>query len=99
MTDDENAYMFMARVFASGKLYLASMPVDVRPFFDNQFIINDGKWYGIYFPGHPLVLALGAVVGAERWMPSLVADAMVGLAFMVARLIFGSRAALSATAL
>ncbi len=99
MTDDENAYVFMARVFASGKLYLASMPVDVRPFFDNQFIINDGKWYGIYFPGHPLVLALGAVVGAERWMPSLVAAATVGMAFVVARRIFGARAATIATIL
>jgi hypothetical protein len=93
MTDDENAYVFMARVFASGKLYLASVPVDLRHFFDNQFIINDGKWYGIYFPGHPLVLALGAVFGGERWVPSLVAAVTVGMAFVVARRIFGARAA------
>lgn len=93
MTDDENAYVFMARVFASGRLYLPSMPADIRHFFDNQFIINDGRWYGMYFPGHPLVLALGAVVGAERWVPSLVAVATVGMAFVVARRIFGARAA------
>lgn len=93
ITDDENAYVFMARVFASGRLYLPSMPAEIRSFFDNQFIINDGKWYGIYFPGHPLVLALGAVVGAERWIPSLVTVLSVVIGFLVARRIFGPRAA------
>ena len=93
ITDDENAYVFMARVFASGRLYLPSMPAEIRPFFDNQFIINDGKWYGIYFPGHPLVLALGALVGGERWIPSLVTVLTVVMGFLVARRIFGARAA------
>lgn len=93
ITDDENTYVFMARVFASGRLYLPSMPEEIRPFFDNQFIINDGKWYGIYFPGHPMVLALGALVGAERWIPSLVTVLTVVMGFLVARRIFGARAA------
>ena len=99
MTDDENAYVFMARVFASGRLYLPSLPADIRQFFDNQFIINDGHWYGMYFPGHPLVLALGALIGAERWVPSLVATATVAMAFLVARRIFGTRTAAIATVL
>lgn len=93
ITDDENAYVFMARVFATGKLYLASMPAEIRPFFDNQFILNDGKWYGMYFPGHPLVLALGALVGAERWIPSLVAILSVLIGYLVSRRIFGARVA------
>ena len=93
ITDDENAYVFMARVFASGRLYLPSMPAEIRPFFDNQFIINDGKWYGMYFPGHPLVLALGALVGAERWVPSLVAILSVLIGYLVSRRIFGARVA------
>jgi len=93
ITDDENAYVFMARVFASGRLYLPSMPPEIRPFFDNQFIINDGKWYGIYFPGHPLTLALGALVGAEQWIPSLAAVLTVALGFLVGRRIVGARAA------
>ncbi|HEY7868369.1 MAG TPA: hypothetical protein VIF59_04025, partial [Methylomirabilota bacterium] len=59
ITDDETVYRFMARTFAGGRLYVPSMPEAVRPFFDHQFVVNDGKWYGIYFPGHPLALALG----------------------------------------
>lgn len=93
ITDDENAYVFMARVFASGRLYVPSMPSEIRAFFDNQFIINDGKWYGIYFPGHPLVLAMGALVGVERWIPSLVVVLTAVMGFLVARRIFGARAA------
>jgi hypothetical protein len=93
ITDDENTYVFMARVFATGKLYLASLPAEIRPFFDNQFIINDGKWYGMYLPGHPLVLALGALVGAERWVPSLVAILSVLMGYFVSRRIFGARVA------
>jgi hypothetical protein len=99
ITDDENAYVFMARVFASGRLYLPSMPTEIRPFFDNQFIINDGKWYGIYFPGHPLLLAVGVLVGAERWIPSLVTVFTVVMGFLVARRIFGGRTAAMAALL
>ena len=93
ITDDENAYEFMARVFASGKLYLASLPAEIRPFFDNQFIVNDGKWYGMYFPGHPLILALGARVGAEHWVPSVVTAMSVLMGYLVGRRIFGPRTA------
>ncbi len=68
ITDDENVYTFMARTFASGRLYLESMPEPVRPFFNNQFIINDGKWYGIYFPGHSALLALGERFHLMHWV-------------------------------
>lgn len=96
ITDDENVYTFMARTFASGRLYLPSMPEPVRPFFDNQFLINDGKWYGIYFPGHPAVLALGERVHLMRWVPAVAAALTVALTFAVGRRVFGQRAALLA---
>lgn len=94
ITDDESTYVFMARVFATGRLYLESLPAEVRPFFDNQFIINDGKWYGMYFPGHPLVLAVGALVGAERWIPTVVAILSGLMGYLVSRRMFGPRAAM-----
>jgi hypothetical protein len=96
ITDDENAYSFMARTFASGRLYLPSMPEPVRPFFDNHFIINDGKWYGIYFPGHPALLALGERLHLMRWVPTVSAALTVPLTFAVGRRVFGQRAALLA---
>ena len=96
ITDDENVYAFMARTFAAGQLYLPSLPELVRPFFDNHFIINDGKWYGIYFPGHPALLALGERLHAMRWVPSVAATLTVPVAFKVGRRIFGLRTALIA---
>jgi hypothetical protein len=96
ITDDENVYTFMARTFASGRLYLPSMPEPVRPFFDNQFLINDGKWYGIYFPGHPAALALGERVHLMHWVPAVSATLTAALAFAVGRRVFGQRAALLA---
>jgi hypothetical protein len=96
ITDDENVYSFMARTFASGRLYLPSMPEPVRPFFDNHLIINDGKWYGIYFPGHPALLALGERLHLMRWVPAVSAALTVPLTFAVGRRVFGQRAALLA---
>ena len=96
ITDDENVYSFMARTFASGRLYLPSMPEPVRPFFDNAFIINDGKWYGMYFPGHPALLALGERLHLMHWVPTVSAALTVPLTFAVGRRVFGQRAALLA---
>jgi hypothetical protein len=93
ITDDENVYAFMARVFASGRLSAPSPPGPIRAFFDNQFIVNDGKWYGMFFPGHGFLLAIGQWVGAARWVPTASAVATALLAFLVARRAFGRRAA------
>jgi hypothetical protein len=57
VSDDEHSYAFMAQLFASGRVYVPSLPPALRPFLDNHFIVNDGKMYGIFFPGHPAALA------------------------------------------
>jgi 4-amino-4-deoxy-L-arabinose transferase-like glycosyltransferase len=99
ITDDENVYAFMARTFASGHVYLPSLPEPVRPFFDNQFVVNNGKWYGIYFPGHPIALALGERLHVMHWIPACSAALTVLVGFAVGRRVFGQRAALLALAL
>jgi hypothetical protein len=64
LTDDESAYLFSARLLASGRLYVPSprMPV----FFDNGFVVNDGRMYGQYFLGWPALLALGVRLSAAE---------------------------------
>jgi len=96
ISDDENAYVFMAQLFASGRIYLPSPPEALRPFFDNQFLIDDGKLYGIYFPGHPAVLAIGEFLGGLHWVTTVSASLTIPLAFGVARRVFGQRTALVA---
>jgi hypothetical protein len=92
ITDDENVYDFMARVWAGGRLVATSPPPAVRPFFENQFIVNDGRWYGIYAPGHILMLALGQWLGAIRWVTTIEAILTVPVAWALARRLYGERA-------
>jgi hypothetical protein len=93
ISDDEHAYAFMGQLFATGRIYVPSLPAALRPFLDNQFIINDGKMYGIYFPGHPAALAIGERLHIMAWVPTVSASLTVPLAFGVARRIFGLRTA------
>ena len=93
ITDDENVYHFQAKLLASGRLYAASLPEAVRPFFNNQFIINNGRWFGSYFLGHPAVLALASMLGIVEWVGPLAAALTALLAIGIARRIFNDRVA------
>jgi hypothetical protein len=59
---DTVAQLFQARLFAQGRLFVASPPYP--QFFDIPQIINNGHWYSQYPFGHPLLLMLGVLVGA-----------------------------------
>ncbi len=94
ITDDENVYDFMARMWAAGHLSVPSPPLPVRPFFENQFIVNDGRWYGIYAPGHPLALTVGQWLGAIHWVTTIEAVLTALLGWALATRLFGRRAGL-----
>jgi hypothetical protein len=99
ITDDENVYDFMARMWVAGHLSVPSPPPAVRAFFENQFIVNNGRWYGIYAPGHPLALTLGQWIGAIRWVTTVEALLTVLLGWALATRLFGRRAGLLALGL
>ncbi len=69
ITDDEDVYLFQARIFASGHGALPSP--EPRTAFDAIFVVNDGRWFGQYPPGHPLALVPGVLAGAPRAIPPL----------------------------
>jgi len=58
---DSIAQVFQAKIFACGKLYAASHPF--KEFFDYTHMINNGKWYSQYPPGHALFLMIGVLLG------------------------------------
>jgi Dolichyl-phosphate-mannose-protein mannosyltransferase len=93
VTDDEHVYQFQAKLLASGRLYADSPPPVVRPFFNNQFIVNNGRWHGTYFVGHPAVLALAMQVGLMEWTGPVCAALTLLLGVGIARRIFGERTA------
>jgi hypothetical protein len=93
ITDDENVYHFQAQLLASGRLYVDSLPGPIRPFFDNQFIVNNGRWFSPYFLGHPAVLAVFLKLGLAQWIGAVEAALTLLLAVGIARRVFGDRAA------
>ena len=63
---DGIAYWFQAQTYATGLAYRPSPP-DPR-LFEQFLIMDDGeKWFSIFPPGWPLVLALGMKLGAP-WL-------------------------------
>jgi hypothetical protein len=66
LTDDESAYRFAAELLASGRLWVPSPPLKL--FFDQNFIVNDGRMYAVYFLGWPALLVPGVWLG----MPGIV---------------------------
>jgi hypothetical protein len=62
LADDESAYRFAAELLASGRLWVPSPALKL--FFDQNFMINDGRLYPVYFLGWPALLVPGVWVGA-----------------------------------
>jgi 4-amino-4-deoxy-L-arabinose transferase-like glycosyltransferase len=73
--EDEHANLFQADVFAAGRAYVA-VPRQPDSFFI-PFVVNtaEGKRFGKYPPGYPLLLALGAAVG-QPWLVNALAAAL-----------------------
>jgi len=61
VTDDEPTYDLQAKLLLHGSLYVAP-PVEKS--FNNVFILPGQKFTGQYQPGHPLMMALGMLMGS-----------------------------------
>ncbi len=95
---DEIAYLFQARVFAAGHLSLPAPAL--ASFFPAEWVVtHQGRWFAIFPPGWPAILAVGQWLGA----PWLVNPALTALALVVvhalARELIGREAALGVTLL
>jgi len=93
ISDDEHVYRFIAQTLRAGSL-TAPSPVQDLPFFQEQFVVlSPTVRYGKYPIGHPLLLALGQAVGAERLVvPGMTALLALGLLWL-GRALFGPEAA------
>ena len=97
ITDDGDCYRFHARILAKGQLTAASPPD--RSFYDNIFLINNGRWYSQYSPGHPAALVPGVWLGDPWTVPPLLAALTVLLVAAATRRLYGRLAAAVAAAL
>ena len=94
---DEIAYLFQAKVFASGALEAPSL--EPRAAFNMWFIDDRGARFSIFPPGWPLFLALGVRLGVPRLVNPLLHFATVLLVGRAGERLAGPRAAVSAALL
>lgn len=71
--------LFQARIFAAGDAS-ASAPASIEFFVTPQMIIEGGRWYSQYPPGHSALLAFGVLAGAPWLVP--IALSLAAAAFL-----------------
>lgn len=80
---DELAYVLQAEIFATGRW---ALPSPVMPqFFEQPYVLVEPVLASKYFPGHSLLLALGALVGWMPLVPLLLQGVAGSLVFVLAR--------------
>jgi hypothetical protein len=85
--DDEVAYLFQAKYLARGRLWLP-VPPDTAAFPAEYVLVHGGRWFSKYFPGWPLVLALGVPLDATWLVNPLLGGIGVLLAHAWVRRLF-----------
>lgn len=89
---DEVVYLFHARYLAAGELFLT--PPQVPAGFDvDLMLLDQGRWYSPVPPGWPLVLALGAWLGAPWLVNPLLGGAALLAAYVLLRELTSQRVA------
>ena len=88
---DGCSYMFQARLFAHGML---SAPLPPEPeFFEVGNTILSNKWYTVYPPGYPAILALG-VIFRISWLVNPILGALtIVCIFLLAKELYGDTTA------
>lgn len=92
---DSVAYLFMAKMYASGNL-VSSIPISPEhfDFFPGILSVEKGNWLFQYPFGHPLLLTLGVLLGFPNVIPPLTATLSVFLLYKIAQKMFDYKTAL-----
>lgn len=83
ITTDENAFIFQAKTFAKGKLYVPSH--FLRSFFNSTGLVNDGRYFSKYFPSHALIIVPGIWLKFPYLIPHLLSALGLILTYLIAR--------------
>ncbi len=89
--EDEVAYLYQARIFAGGQ-WVIETPQPHRSYWQPFLINHDGKRFGKYPPGWPLLLSLGVRMG-QPWVVNAFCFALaVAVVYRLGRALFGAEA-------
>ncbi|MCA9996833.1 MAG: glycosyltransferase family 39 protein, partial [Anaerolineales bacterium] len=85
---DSVTYLFQAQTLARGSLAAPAPPMP--DFFAQEFLlVRQGKWFGKYPPGFPLLLAVGVRLGVPWLVNPLLAALSLALLFQLGRKLYG----------
>ena len=89
---DENSYLFQAKTFAKGRLFIEPHPL--REFFEAVNIVTTpSKVFGKYPPGHALFLMWGVLIGYPRLAPLFISSLTLLVIFFLAKEAYDSKTA------
>ncbi len=95
---DSLTYLFQAQTMARGELWADAPPLP--QFFEQEFLlVQDGRWFGKYPPGFPVVLALGVLLNAPWLINPLLATLTVPLVYQLGKRMGNGRTGLIAAGL
>lgn len=91
---DSVAYLFMAKMFATGHVIL---PIPISPhhfdYFPAILSIKEGKWLFQYPFGHPLLLVIGVLIGFPNLIPPIIGALFALFLFLIAKKIYNIKTA------
>ena len=92
---DDVAYLFMGKMFASGHI-IANIPIPNQfvDYFSEVLTVNKGAWLFQYPYGHPLLLAIGVLLGFPNIIPPLIGTLCIFILFFIAREVYDKKTAL-----
>ena len=97
---DSVAYLFQGKILAAGRLW-APAP-EYPEFFEFQFLRMEpekNRWYSVYTPGHPAMLALGVWAGRPWLVAPVLAALTVLVVYKTGRMVYGPAAGLAGASL
>lgn len=90
---DEYVYLFQAKTYASGHLYVDPPPMlELFRFFHT--IEREGRYFGIFPPGYPFLLSIGVIIGVPWIINPLLGAMTILLIYLIARHLFSRRVAI-----
>jgi 4-amino-4-deoxy-L-arabinose transferase-like glycosyltransferase len=95
---DSITYRFQGQTLARGRL-TAPAPPEPEPFEQEFLLVEDGRWFGKYPPGYPLLLAPAELLGLPWLVNPLLAALTLALLFALGKAWFGRRVGLLAALL
>ena len=81
--------VFHGKIFSIGKLTVPSHKY--KEFFDFTHMINDGKWYSEYPPGHSFLMMLGIFLGMPWIINPLMGSLSIALFYFIGKEIYDEK--------